>query len=209
MAINRKPDFNTDNEMFGKLGERDFIEYCNERCTQVLDVSGELIYQLADIDFLVTKNKDVDLSRYLKDDGSGFVKHFIFSIGFKNREVIKVEVKCDTVSLTTRNIVFEIISHDGPGCCSLTKADFLYYVFIDDYKVKREAWIINLEKLRCFLRETVFGRLYENWIDSENAVRLNNFNKYGDKVANFLVNIDILEKNKIATKIFPIQNSTF
>lgn len=205
MPIKRLPNFKSDNEEFGKLGEHDFIDYCDSRGIWVMDVSDELVYQLADIDFLVTKNNDIDLSRYLQDDGSGFVKHFIFSIGFKNREVFKIEVKCDTVSLTSRNIVFEVISHDGPGCCSLTKADFLYYVFVDDDKVKREAWMINLQKLRCFIRETVFGKLYNNWIEPENAVRMNNFNKYGDKVANFLINIDILKKNKIAVKVFPKQ----
>ena len=71
--------------------------------------------------------------------------------------------------------------------------------------MKKEAWYINLYKLREYLRINFFGHtIYEDFSDMsrEFGITTNNYDTYGDKVANFLINIEKLQENGIAKRVF-------
>jgi len=205
--MDRKPNFKYDDEVYGNFGENDFKNYCIENLNfTYLDVSKDERFQIADIDFLVSPS--LDLPCYGLDIIN--VKELIFDRNPENRVPLtyKFEVKTDTRSFETRNIVVEMISHDFSGCMANSKADFVYYVFVDDSGdeiVKKEAWYINLYKLREYLRIHFFGHgKYENFndISKKYGIITNNYDTYGDKVANLLVNIEKLQENGIAKKVF-------
>lgn len=205
--MSREPDFKYDDEIYGKFGENDFKNFCVETLNfTFLDVSKDERFQIADIDFLISPS--LDLPCYGLDIIN--VKELIFNRKPLDRtpQIYKFEVKTDTRSFETRNIVVEMISHDFAGCIASSKADFLYYVFVDDSGdeiIKKEVWTINLCKLREYLRVNFFGHEKdENFKDLEQkyGIRTNNYDAHGDKVANFLINIEKLQENGIAKKVF-------
>lgn len=197
--MGRTPNFKQDDEKFGKFGEKDFKEWCEVSGWKYLDVSMEPLCQVADIDFFISKR---EIPPSLLTD-SKELKELVFSKNTQNRSVFKVEVKCDTRSFETRNIVYEVIAHDFAGCCGETKADFVYYVFVDEDVNKKEAWMINLRKWREYLRTNFFGKIKElsyGGVVKDYGIKVNNFNTYGDCTANFLCNIEKLKEAGIAIK---------
>lgn len=202
----RRPNFKYDDEVYGKFGEDDFKEFCLGINYTFLDVSKDERFQIADIDFLMSPS--LDLPCYGLNNFN--VKELIFDRfpGKREPKVYKFEVKTDTRSFDTRNIVVEMISHDFAGCLANSKADYLYYVFVDDSGdeiVKKEAWSINLSMLRRYLRVFFFGhKNTENFKDmaTNYGIVTNNYNTYDDRVANFLVNIEKLQTYGIAKRVF-------
>ena len=200
--MERNPNFKIDDEVYGKFGEKDFEEYMLSLNYCFLNVSDNEMYQLADIDYLASKL--LDLPCYGLD---GINNHeLIYSREANKRNIYKFEVKTDTRAHITRNVVYEIISHDTAGCLGESKADYVYYVFVDDTSgeiVKKEAWSINLPKWRKYLREHFFETKVglresrETW-----GIIKNNYNIHDDCVANLLCNIDMLEKNGVAKKVY-------
>lgn len=126
----------------------------------------------------------------------------------------KIEVKTDTVTITSRNIVYEVISHDSAGCMAETKADYIFYVCVDDTNIdtigiiNKEIWLIDMYKWRKFLRECFFGNMgIPNTIDTKTgrykaSLRGNNFSPDKDKVANVLCDIDYMASIGIAQLLF-------
>ena len=214
----RKYGFGRDNELYGKFGEADFKQYCKENGWYWIDVSNDLPYQLADIDFLMSKSqfsyeddvkpyeRDILFSRELKEyNDDGTIK--------KERKIYKFEVKADTRSFKTRNVLYEVISHDSAGCLGESKADFIYYVFVEEPEpgvlIKKEVWYINLPKWRKFLRE----KFFDSWVSrsdsadkygiwTNNYTRVDENGKVLDAAGNILCDIEILEKNGIAKRVF-------
>lgn len=91
----------------GEEGEEHILEYLrrSDTVTNIIDVRDSAPYQKMDVDFLVTLT-----------DGKEY----------------KVEVKTDTY--LSGNIYYETLSsleHDSIGCFEKTKADFLFYYFIN------------------------------------------------------------------------------
>lgn len=203
----RKPNFKYDDEVYGKFGEDDFKKFSDSIGFAYIDVSKDEIFQYVDVDFLISKSFEI----HNDDNGLSLINglnyhNLIFSRDKSKRDVYKFEVKTDTRSYETRNVVYEVISHDFSGCMGASKADYIYYVFIDDSGdelVKKESWSIDLTKWREYIREKFFDTSVRI-VDSENiwGIRRNNFNTYGDAVGNLLCNIDILQKYGIAKKIF-------
>lgn len=198
----RQPNFKYDDEVYGAFGEKDFVEFANSIGYRCFDVSNNEYFQIADIDFLISKRIKIGSSTI--NDKSYY--DIIFDRNKEKRDIYKFEVKTDTRSFETRNVVYEVISHDFGGCMSASKADYVYYVFVDDTGdniVKKEAWSIDLTKWRKYIREKFFDTsvLIK---DSERiwGIRRNNYNTYGDAIGNLLCNIDILGQQGIAKRIY-------
>ena len=120
--MRRVPDFNTDMEKYGKLGEETFLkEYPN---LDIKDVRDNSQYQNEDIDFVVN-HKD---------------------------KQIKVEVKTDTVAYATNNIVFEVVAHNSSGWGMISNADYIYEVLIDDNMKVVKTLLVNLGLWKQFIR---------------------------------------------------------
>lgn len=133
----------------GKIEGKDFID--------VRD-SDELC-QWLDIDFIILHNghnRD-DVLNEIRNGNPEKRKQRIKEIGYA------VEVKLDTVthcrhprkdgtiSNGTGNLVYEIISHNMPGCMARSYADFILYVCVDiyDYIAQlKEVYMINLYNWR-------------------------------------------------------------
>jgi len=199
MAHRDSPNFDNDMKL-GKIGESDLrprIEI-SPKTIEYIDVSDDPFFGLLDIDCLqITKEKENGEKYTVEDVKRSFLERTDKSF------FTSYEVKTDTVSLTSRNIVFEIISHDGPGCAAISRANYFYYVFVDRNDVIQERWLIDMKKWREYIRENDknLKPLLKGSLE-EGGIALNNFNKFGDKVLNILTNIDVLEKEGIATKIY-------
>ena len=121
--MRRMPDFNTDMEKYGKLGEEIFLkEYSN---LDIKDVRDNSWYQ----------NKDID-----------------FVVNHKDRQ-IKVEVKTDTMAYRTGNLIYEVIAHNSCGWGMITKADYIYEVLIDDCMQVVKTIMLDLKKWKQFIRD--------------------------------------------------------
>lgn len=197
MAYIRKPNFEKDNE-FGKIGENLVSEILSEsdKTLALYDVSDDYRFRLLDIDFVQIVKTREDGGEYTIDDVFDNIMGKDSDRSFFNL----YEVKTDSRSLESRNVVYEIISHDGPGCAALTRANYFFYIFVDGSKNIREGWLIDVKKWRKFIRESC-----DNVVGMKNTksggIALNNYNRWGDKVMNILTNIDFLKKEKIASKI--------
>lgn len=197
--MSKHGDFSYDNDVYGKFGEKDFKEYCAQRGHIIKDVSDDFVYQVCDIDFLLRMdgidNFDADKRRLIMSAGSK---------GYDG--IYKVEVKCDTRAHKTRNVLYEVIAHDFAGCLGASKADYIYYVFVDDSGEtieKKEVWFINLTKWREYLRNYYFTeKIFVKDKLNKYGLRGDNYSKNNANGANILCNIEKLSECKIAKKIY-------
>ena len=197
MAFKEKPDFEKDNEI-GKIGENLLkkILSSSPKTKRVIDVSNEYVFQLIDVDFVQITEDSLNGSPYTMED----VKRNLIGKWRKNSFFVLYEVKTDTVSFTSRNVVYEFISHDKSGCAANSRADYFFYVFIDENLEIKEAWLITVKKWREYIRENHNNQVRMKDLH-KGGIALNEFNKFDDKVLNVLTNIDVMEKEKIAIKI--------
>lgn len=105
MAIH-KGDFEEDIEI-GKIGESiaKKILLGSPKTKSIIDCSSDKYFQDKDIDFLAEQQ-----------DG----------------RVLKCEVKTDTQSHSTGNMVFELSTSGNIGCLAKTNADFIFYYSLGD-----------------------------------------------------------------------------
>lgn len=193
----RLPNFRKDVKL-GKIGE----DFCYEMLKQsqkavsIIDVSEDKRFQLIDVDFIQILRTKPNGEEYTKDD----VFNNLIGGDADKTFYLLYEVKTDTVSITSRNVVYEIISHDGPGCAALSRAHYFFYIFVDGNNDIREAWLIDMKKWRQYIREN--SKNVVKMIETKNGgIALNEFNKYNDKVLNILTNIEVMQKEEIAQKI--------
>ena len=197
MGYTRKPNFDKDNEL-GKIGEAFAYKVLSNspKTVKAEDVSGEYMFRIIDVDFIQYLKK--------KEDGEEYTKEDVF-YNIMGKEADRTfynlyEIKTDTVSLESRNVVFEIISHDGVGCAASSRANYFFYIFVDKNLDIREAWLIDMRKWRECIRKNC-KNVVPMTETKNGGIALNDFNKYGDRVMNILTNIEYLQKEKIATKI--------
>lgn len=201
----RQPNFKYDDEVLGKFGEDDFEKYATENGYEYFNARNDEMCQLADVDFISAKQFTI-----VNKTVNGFTKKgLLYHRDKDDRDITKIEVKTDTRSYETRNVIYEFISHDFAGCMGECKADYVYYVFVNvtDNKeiVKKEVWYIDLSKWREYVRIHFFGHgKYETFYDVERkwGIRTINQNENDDRIANFLCNIEKLEEHGIAERIF-------
>lgn len=193
--MNRESNFDIDKEI-GKIGESLFESFgkenpfiTNHNYHRVEDVSYNKHFQSLDIDFVVYFDEDYTEDMLLRDITDGNPAHY------KNRylnQAMAVEVKTDTRTYDTRNVVYELISHDMPGCMARSYADFIYYVCISTDLEHKETFMINMHKWRQWIREN---------IKDKDKVFTNSINTPQDAICNFLCKIDRMVEDKVASKI--------
>jgi hypothetical protein len=200
MAYHRKPNFNKD-LIIGKKGEAWVYERLasSEKAVGVRNVAEDRRFMLLDVDFIQFLRNKENGEPYTEDD----VFNGLMDKDADHSYYIMYEVKTDTVSLGSRNVVYELISHDGPGCAALSRAKYFFYIFTDDSTEIREVWLIDMKMWRQYIRENIdIGNIVKMTETRNGGVAFNNFNKHGDRVLNILTNIEIMEKEKIAKKIW-------
>ncbi len=142
----------------GKIGEEKSLTFLknNDKVYEVKDVRDDKFWQTHDVDFIVTMN-----------------------LG----DIIKIEVKTDTLAHLTGNIAYEHTSNKysrSIGCFRKTKADVIFY------------YLSKIDKL--YQIDTYSLREY---VDNHNFNDIN----MGDMALGYLIKIDLLEKNEIMKEI--------
>lgn len=154
-----------DSDLEGKIGEQLLIDYFNHNNIKFYDVREEPIAQWLDIDFVIPKGN------YTKLDVLNEVRN-----GNPNKRLLRqkeigytIEVKLDKVthnryikkngelSNGTGNLVYEVISHNMPGCLARSYADFIFYVCVDtfdEFTSLKKSYMINLFKWRQSMVDT-------------------------------------------------------
>lgn len=129
----------------GKIEGKDFIDVRN----------NDDLCQWLDIDFIILKNNHnkQDVLNDIRSGNPKKRKERINNIGYA------VEVKLDTVTHNryknkdniitegTGNLVYELISHNMPGCLARSYADFILYVCVDNFEYitqLKKVYMINL-----------------------------------------------------------------
>ena len=120
-SASREPDFKSDLNTYGKIGERFFLACFGNSMTAkgwiIYDVSNEPFWQKLDIDFVVSK-----AGKPLINDMSTVL----------DESFLKIEVKVDTRCHKTGNLPYEIISHGKWGWSISTCADRAIVVSCED-----------------------------------------------------------------------------
>ena len=80
-----------------------------------------------------------------------------------------IDVKTDTVILSTNNVFLEWIAHNVPGCFGSTHADKWIYYGIDDRLQLKKAWSVDLKGLRSLItqEEINFNNCNANYCKKE------------------------------------------
>lgn len=184
-----KTNFQNDLVEYGLIGEQKLCQLLTEKGKQFIDVSNLKEFREYDIDIIQIQRNNLTNQDFLDILKSGE--------SLKNVDAISYEVKTDTVGLKSRNIIWEVFSNSNIGCMIKTKADYLYYVFIDDNKNVVEEYLINLKKLRWWLMSNFHN------INQCNYLKSKSMRRGEDNTGIFLINIDYLlqETNNIAYKI--------
>lgn len=142
----------------GKIGEQMFIDFLNYTNKKYIDVRDDELCQWLDIDFIILNNN------YTKED---VLKHIRSGNEIERRKRIDeigyaVEVKVDKVihsrdtkngNITngTNNLVYEIISHNMPGCMARCYSDYILYICVDVFEPitkLSEVYLIDLYRWR-------------------------------------------------------------
>jgi hypothetical protein len=155
---NKIMGFNESN-LEGQIGEEMYINYLKDKNIEFFDVREDLLCQWMDIDFIIPSNN------HTKEEILKEVKHAKPDTRATRQKEIgyTVEVKLDKVthnrfkkyngdiSEGTGNLVYELISHNMPGCLARSYADFILYVCVDNFDsetILKKAYMINLYKWR-------------------------------------------------------------
>lgn len=196
--MKRPSNFKNDIEI-GKIGEDDFKEFLSSspKCEHFENVTDDPFFQLLDIDYIQFTRLKEDGTQYTSEDAKeALLNHFKDS---ERDFCLLYEVKTDTRSEKTRNVVYELISHDKTGCAATTRADYFYYVFTDEFNFSKikERWLIDIKKWRKFIRENA---------EKGEGIRLHNFDRTKDHVLNFLTNIECMKESGVAKIVQPRNN---
>lgn len=203
----------------GLIGERLFERYISSNGCKYKDVRDDSRFQHLDIDYVLF-NPEV----YTKDGSclDLFLDSDIFSgvesvYGKRRREVgTSVEVKVDTrthnrklredgtVYPGTGNMVYEIISHNMPGCLARTYTDYILYICVDDFDEKGVYRVVKVYraetvKLRNFMTKDWNVRYLKPKSLHKVDGRVENINNYLIPVAKLVesgVFIDVTDKYK-------------
>lgn len=168
------PNFDSDNEI-GKIGEArlKYILSKSPKTKKFKDVSDDKRNQ----------RKDIDVWQVTKDDN-----------------VIHYEVKTDRQGLYTRNVSYELTSHDYAGCLARSNAEYIFYVFVNPDNVTeiKEQYLINLLKWRKWLGENC------RYINKRKDIGFLTYSTQKDSdgvpmdCMQFITNIDTMVKDGVA-----------
>lgn len=130
---------------FSKEGVNEIIDYMHKNCSRykIIDIQDDIDTRKTDVDLIIVDAKDMDFLR-----------------------TFKVEVKTDRY-FNTGNYFFETISNKNKGtlgCFLYTKADYIYYYFID----VKELHIIPVKVTRKWFLKNI-DRFPKKWTSTRGA----------------------------------------
>lgn len=181
-GLREHTNFANDVKVYGPIGERRLMEMLKEKGHKFEDVSDVKEFRIFDIDILQYNNDETNSEKVLDAYYMGKTTSAADAIAY--------EVKTDTYGLISRNIVFEDLSNSNSGCMARTKADYLFYVFVDKNNEIVEEYLINVKKLRWWLMSN-FSKINQcDYLQSRSMRRGQ------DNTGIFLINIDHLINDK-------------
>ena len=181
-GLREHTNFANDVKVYGPIGERRLMEMLKEKGHKFEDVSDVEEFRIFDIDILQYNNDETNSEKVLDAYYMGKTTSAADAVAY--------EVKTDTYGIVSRNIVFEDLSNSNSGCMARTKADYLFYVFVDKNNEIVEEYLINVKKLRWWLMSN-FSKINQcDYLQSRSMRRGQ------DNTGIFLINIDHLINDK-------------
>ena len=181
-GLREHTNFANDVKVYGPIGERRLMEILKEKGHKFEDVSDIEEFRIFDIDILQYNNDETNSDKVLDAYYMGKTTSAADAVAY--------EVKTDTYGIVSRNIVFEDLSNSNSGCMARTKADYLFYVFVDKNNEIVEEYLINVKKLRWWLMSN-FSKINQcDYLQSRSMRRGQ------DNTGIFLINIDHLINDK-------------
>ena len=181
-GLREHTNFANDVKVYGPIGERRLMEILKEKGHKFEDVSDIEEFRIFDIDILQYNNDETNSEKVLDAYYMGKTTSAADAVAY--------EVKTDTYGVVSRNIVFEDLSNSNSGCMARTKADYLFYVFVDKNNEIVEEYLINVKKLRWWLMSN-FSKINQcDYLQSRSMRRGQ------DNTGIFLINIDHLINDK-------------
>ena len=181
-GLREHTNFANDVKVYGPIGEQRLKEILTEKGHNFEDVSNVEEFRIFDIDILQYNSEETDRKKVLDA--------YYLGKPTSSANAVAYEVKTDTYGLVSRNIVFEDLSNSNSGCMARTKADYLFYVFVDKNNEIVEEYLINVKKLRWWLMSN-FSKINQcDYLQSRSMRRGQ------DNTGIFLINIDHLINDK-------------
>lgn len=170
----RSRHFNNDNRI-GKIGEDSLRMKLN-----ALRLKGSIQLFVDNTTDPKSQREDVDFT-VVKLDGNS----------------VKYECKTDCYGLNSRNVSYEVTSHDFAGCLGRSNSDYIYYVFVTDKEEVSESYSIELQKWREWI-----GLNYSSIKPyvKNSGEKLQLFYSKDIGVLQFLCNIDEMVKDGVAKR---------
>ena len=181
-GLREHTNFANDVKVYGPIGERRLMEMLKEKGHKFEDVSEIEEFRIFEIDILQYNNDETNSEKVLDAYYMGKTTSAADAVAY--------EVKTDTYGVVSRNIVFEDLSNSNSGCMARTKADYLFYVFVDKNNEIVEEYLINVKKLRWWLMSN-FGKMNQGDYLQSRSMR-----RGQDNTGIFLINIDHLVSDK-------------
>ena len=186
-GLREHTDFKQDSTIYGPIGEQRLKEILTEKGHNFEDVSDIEEFRIFDIDILQYNNDETNSEKVLEAYYMGKTTSAADAVAY--------EVKTDTYGIVSRNIVFEDLSNSNSGCMARTKADYLFYVFVNKQNEIVEEYLINVKKLRWWLLSN-FGN-----INKCDYLQSRSMRRGQDNTGIFLINVDHLVNDKTSGTI--------
>lgn len=186
-GLREHTNFANDVKVYGPIGEQRLKEILTEKGHNFEDVSDVEEFRIFDIDILQYNNDETNSEKVLDAYYMGKTTSAADAVAY--------EVKTDTYGIVSRNIVFEDLSNSNSGCMARTKADYLFYVFVNKQNEIVEEYLINVKKLRWWLMSN-FGK-----INKCDYLQSRSMRRGQDNTGIFLINIDHLINDKTSGAI--------
>jgi hypothetical protein len=181
-GLREHTNFANDVKVYGPIGEQRLKEILTEKGHNFEDVSDVEEFRIFDIDILQYNNDETNSEKVLDAYYMGKTTSAADAVAY--------EVKTDTYGIVSRNIVFEDLSNSNSGCMARTKADYLFYVFVNKQNEIVEEYLINVKKLRWWLMSN-FGK-----INKCDYLQSRSMRRGQDNTGILLINIDHLINDK-------------
>lgn len=186
-GLREHTNFKQDSTIYGPIGEQRLMEILKEKGHNFEDVSDIEEFRIFDIDILQYNDEETNSEKVLDA--------YYLGKATSAANAVAYEVKTDTFGIISRNIVFEDLSNSNSGCMARTKADFLFYVFVNKQNEIVEEYLINVKKLRWWLMSN-FGN-----INKCDYLQSRSMRRGQDNTGIFLINVDYLVNDKTSGTI--------
>lgn len=199
-GLRKKTDFKYDSENIGPIAEQHLINILISEGKRVEDISSIPAFRAFDIDVIEYEDDKLVYRDLLKE----------YYAGKDGRDLAlkTYECKTDTYGFKSRNIVYEDISNSNPGCMAKSKADYVFYVFVDKDGKILEEYLIDLHALRWWLNIN-FGKINNETFKKANAegviedklfIKSISMRRGKDNTGIFLIDIDYLNQYSVTNK---------